>query len=213
MAQQNRNIRLTVEKTMGALREINLGRESALTTINPDKFVAEKEILRVWSHYGQYNENRIHFIIDGTKPESIKLGNVEFWPVIKDIHYFQLSCQNQNHTFTINGRMDYGEIFEEEFHISGDNLIPSIIYAMCLISEFGYSNAAEYWRACHTYNGHLNYTTQGEFLDKVIKFKESAEKLVEKYPFMQSFLQKCLKTLTIQLKASLNNISILRTKS
>lgn len=213
MTQQNCDTRLTVEKTMGALREINLGRESALTTINPDKFVAEKETLRVWSDYGQYNENRIHFIIDGTKPESIKLGNVEFWPVIKDIHYFQLSCDNQNHTFTINGAMNDGEIFEEEFYISGDNLIPSIIYAMCLISELGHSYAAEYWRACHKYNGHLNYATQGEFLDKVIKFKELAEKLVEKYPYMQSFLQKCLKTLTIQLKDSLNNLSVLRTNS
>lgn len=213
MAQQNRNIRLTVEKTMGALREINLGRESTLTTINLDKFVAEKETLRVWSDYGQYNENRIHFIIDGIKPECIKLGNVEFWPVIKDIHYFQLSCENQNHTFTINGGMDDGEIFEEEFYISGGNLIPSIIYAMCLISELGHSNAAEYWRTCHKYNGHLNYTTQGEFLDKVIKFKKSAEILIEKYPFMRSFLQKCLKTLTMQLKETLNNISILSTNS
>lgn len=213
MAQQNHNTRLTVEKTMGDLREINLGREPALTTINPDKFVAEKETIRVWSDYGQYNEDRIHFIVDGIKPESIKLGTVEFWPVIKDIHYFQLSCENQNHTFTINGAMHDGEIFEEEFYISGGYLIPSIIYAMCLISELGHSNAAEYWRACHKYNGHLNYTTQGEFLDKVIKFKESSEKLVEKYPFMQSFLQKCLKTLTIQLEDSLNNIAILRTKS
>ncbi len=213
MAQQNRNIRLTVEKTMGALREINLGREPGLSTINPDKFVAEKETLRVWSDYGQYNENRIHFIVDGIKPESIKLENVNFWPVIKDIHYFQLSCENQNHTFTINGAMDDGEIFEEEFYISGGDLIPSIIYAMCLISELGHSNAAEYWRSCHKYSGHLNYSTQGEFLDKVIKFKELAEELVEKYPYMQSFLQKCLKTLTIQLKESLNDISILRTKS
>lgn len=36
---------------------------------------------------------------------------------------------------------------------------------------------------------------------------------VEKYPYMQSFLQKCLKTLTIQLKDSLNNLSVLRTNS
>lgn len=213
MTQQNCDTRLTVEKTMGALREINLGRESALTTINPDKFVAEKETLRVWSDYGQYNENRIHFIIDGTRPESIKLGNVEFWPVIKDIHYFQRSCDNQNHTFTINGATNDGEIFEEEFYISGGNLIPSIIYAMCLISELGHSYAAEYWSACNKYNNHLDYSTPGEFLDKVIKFKESAEKLVEKYPYMQSFLQKCLKTLTIQLNESLNNLSVLRTNS
>ena len=202
---------LTVEKTMGGLREINLGTEPAYCLRSNNAFQSEVETIRIWSHYGQYNENRLHLQLEGSQPESIKVGNVEFWPVVKDVNYFQLSSSIQHHTFTLNGRLANGQVFEEEFFIDGGEVLPAVVYAICLISEIGSpALAAEYWSACHKNNGHLNYATKGEFLDKVVKFKEHSEKLMKEYPFMQGFLQRCLKKLVDDLKDSLDYISFLK---
>lgn len=172
----NNNLILTVEKTLGGLREINLGSKPAFRLVSYDKFHAEKVTLRVWSDYGQYNEDRIHLYIDGEEPSTIRIGDVEFSPVIKDIHYFQRSSSVADHTFTLNGKKDNGEIFEKEFFIKGHEVLPSIIYAMCIISHLeDIALSREYWHVCLLQS---HSTTKGEFLNKVLAFKDASEKML-----------------------------------
>lgn len=75
-----------IETTFGALREIKVGGSilKCGDNVRFEKFHGEKETLSCWQDYGQYNEDRIHLLQNGDETP-IKIGQWEFWPVVKDI--------------------------------------------------------------------------------------------------------------------------------
>lgn len=61
-----RNPTLIIEKTLGKLREVCMTND--LLKVREDailRFSAEKETLRIWQNYGQYNEDRLTITHDG----------------------------------------------------------------------------------------------------------------------------------------------------
>ena len=110
------------------------------------KFSATIETISSWSDYGQYNEDRIHLLQDG-KEIPVKIGQWEFWPLIKDIHYWQKKSEASNfHKVTLNGRDAKMQLFEVTFVIDGEELLPGIIYAMIIFSRVNdIKLGKEYW--------------------------------------------------------------------
>lgn len=200
-----------VEKTMGGLRQITLRRGNTSFALKTDySFSAEAETISCWQDYGQYNEDRLHLLWEGEE-KPIIIDEVEFWPIVKDIFYFQLSTSAHNfHRVTLNGKMSDGKIFEEEYTIKGDDILPEIIYLMILISKTGDPILTkDMWNAM-TRDLSLSYQTVGEHLDKVAQVKKLSEDILPEYPFMASFFQMGLPTIVERLKKSLEPLAILK---
>ena len=123
-----RNPTLIIEKTLGKLREIYItndlvkGREDAIS-----RFSAEKETLRIWQDYGQYNEDRLTITHDG-KTDNIVMDGFVISPVVKDTHFFTLSTGIHSHEFEIMGETPEGQIFELRLTISG----PENYHILCM---------------------------------------------------------------------------------
>ena len=201
-----------IETTFGALREIAIGGSILKCGDNSryEKFHAEKEILSCWQDYGQYNEDRIHLLQNGEE-KPIKIGQWEIWPVVKDIHYWQLSTDAHNHhRVTLSGRDSNGKLFEETFVIYGEEFLPGLVYAMILFSAADdVALGVEYWKALSG-RFSLNYSSVGEHLDKIMALKKLSEDIVKKHPYMELFLQNGMKKVVERLKESISKLEILK---
>ncbi len=201
-----------IETTFGALREIKVGGSilKCGDNVRFEKFHGEKETLSCWQDYGQYNEDRIHLLQNGDETP-IKIGQWEFWPVVKDIHYWQVSTEaNNHHRVTLSGRDGNGKLFEETFVIYGEELLPGLVYAMILFSVTNdITLGVEYWKALSG-KFSLKYASDGEHLDKVIALKKLSENIVKEHPYMELFLQKGMKEVVERLKESISKLEILK---
>lgn len=207
----NDKIIMGIETTFGALREIAIGGGilKCGDNVHSEKFHAEKETLSCWQDYGQYNEDRIHILQNGEE-SPIKIGQWEFWPVVKDIHYWQLSTEVHNHhRVTVNGRDGNGKLFEETFVIYGEGLLPGLVYAMILFSATNdITLGVEYWKALSG-KFSLNYSSVGEHLDKVMALKKISVNIVKEHPYMELFLQNGMNKVVERLKESISKLKIL----
>lgn len=200
-----------VEKALGSLREVQVrGINLDNTCISDKQFAAIDTTVSVWSHYGQYNENRLQILQNGTESPIIIKG-VEFWPVIKDVFYFQVSTDANNyHELTISGKFENGVIFEDTFCVRGSEALPGIIYIMVLIAETSNVELAkEYWNALTRGVG-LKYNSMGEHLDKVINLKKLSDRILGVYPYMTILLQKGLESVVANLKTSLDSLILIK---
>lgn len=201
-----------IETTFGALREITVGGSILKCGDNArfEKFHGEKETLSCWQDYGQYNEDRIHLLQNGEELP-IKIGRWEFWPVVKDIHYWQLSTEAHNHhRVTLSGRDGNGKLFEETFVIYGEKLLPGLVYAMILFSATDDIDlGVEYWKALSG-RFSLSYSSVGQHLDKVMALKKLIEGILEGHPYMELFFQNGMKKIVERLKDSISKLEILK---
>ena len=201
-----------IETTFGALREIKVG-GSILKygdNVRFEKFHGEKETLSCWQDYGQYNEDRIHLLQNGDETP-IKIGQWEFWPVVKDIHYWQVSTEaNNHHRVTLSGRDGNGKLFEETFVIYGEELLPGLVYAMILFSATNdIALGVEYWKALSG-RFSLKYASVGEHLDKVMALRKLSENIVKEHPYTELFFQNGMKKIVERFKGSISTLEILK---
>jgi|GEM_PF-7012133 hypothetical protein len=200
-----------LEQAMGSLRQTQVkGIGITIKSVANKKLGCVVETVSVWSHYGQFNENRIHLLQEGEE-KPICIEGVEFWPIIKDENYFQLSTHvNNYHKVTINGRLTNGSLFEETYTIPGDDFLSGIIEIIILIAFIGNAEEAKaFWNAMKRGLG-IKYNSPGEHLDKVIHFKEMCEDIIKIHPYMTFSLQQGLRILVQKLKESINLITILK---
>lgn len=201
-----------VELTMGSLRQLTEG-GNILRCGDGErfkKFSATIETISCWSDYGQYNEDRIHLLQDG-KEIPVKIGQWEFWPLIKDIHYWQKKSEASNfHKVTLNGRDAKMQLFEVTFVIDGEELLPGIIYAMIIFSRVNdIKLGKEYWDSLTGKRG-LKYSSHGEHLDKVINLQNVCKQIVEGHPYIELFLQNGLQGTVEHLRESFSQLEILK---
>lgn len=59
---------IALEKILGSLRQVSFYKNSHKCSdfIDTSRFSATKYILSCWSHYGQYNENRLVLMHEGS---------------------------------------------------------------------------------------------------------------------------------------------------
>lgn len=204
---------LTVEKSLGRLREISYDNPALCSTkIEELVFSAERKFLKCWQNYGQYNENRIILKSKETN-DKIIVNGVEFHPVIKDINYFQLSRDDaDSHTITIEGRYRDGRLFEETLKYKTRETLPHIIYAIIIISYASdISEALTFWKLLtHYYPNPSNNLKVGETLDLLIKLRDLGEKIISEYPFMESFIQNGLNQQKKDFQQRISDIDILK---
>ena len=202
-----RNPTLIIEKTLGKLREIYItndlvkGREDAIS-----RFSAEKETLRIWQDYGQYNEDRLTIIHDG-KTDNIVMDGFVISPVVKDTHFFTLSSGINSHKFEIIGETPEGQAFELRLGISEPEILPYIVYAIILLSYIKDVEKTEvFLKMIRT--GYLSGTI-GEKIDLIIEFKGLCGKVINEYPFMKLFLQKGFNEVIESIKSEIGKLSFL----
>ena len=204
---------LTVEKSLGRLREISYNNPAlCFTKIEDLIFSAEKKCLKCWQDYGQYNENRI-ILKNKETDDKIIVNGVEFHPVIKDIHYFQLSRDDINsHTITIEGWYRDGRLFEETLKYKTSETLPHIIYAIILISYASDINEAlTFWKLLTDYYPNpSNNLRVGETLDLLMKLQNFGKKIILEYPFMESFIQDGLNQQKKDFQQRISAIDILK---
>lgn len=198
---------LTIEQSLGCLKEINLGNVPALAPSWADrtnKFSVTRECIRCWQDYGQYSEDRLNILINGAS-NNIVINGYTFFPVVKDIFYWQLSSSVARHTFTLNYRTPTGELSESTFTIRSAEVLPFIIYAMVLISKMG-EDALTVWQL-------MNNTTPftlGELIDRIKSLQDSAKSIIGEYPFMERFFQDIIKCIADEAKKRLSEVYLLR---
>ncbi len=204
---------LTVEKTLGRLREIFYENPTLCGSNNiENNFYAEKKFLKCWQHYGQYNENRI--IIKNTQTnDKIILNGIEFNPVVKDIHFFLISRDNNDkHTITIEGRDKDGRIFEKSLEYKASETLPYIIYAFIIMSYTKDMNEAMiFWKLLTNY--YPNPTKDmniGENLDLISKLRDFGKKIILEYPFMEAFIQDGLNKQIQEFKCRISDLDLLK---
>ena len=202
-----RNPKLSIEKTLGKLREIYItkdlvkGREDSIS-----RFSAEKETLSIWQDYGQYNEDRLTIIHDG-KTDNIVMDGFVISPVVKDTHFFTLSTGIHSHEFEIMGETPEGQIFELRLTISGPEILPYIVYAIILLSYIKDVEKTEvFWEMIRT--GSLSGTI-GEKIDLIVEFKGLCGKIINEYPFMKLFLQKGFNEVIESIKSEIDKLTFL----
>ncbi len=141
----------------------------------------------------------------------VKIGQWEFWPIVKDIHYWQLSTTAHNHhRVTLSGRDGNGRLFEETFVIYGEELLPGLVYAMILFSSTNdIELGVEYWEAISG-RFSMKYSTVGEHLDKVISLKKLSETIIKEHPYMELFLQNGMTKVVEHLKESISVLEFLK---
>ena len=204
---------LYIEKAFGKLREVCIFPPNTLPKFEEDKssLVGNLDTIKVWSSYGQYNENRITLISNG-KNENILLNGFEISNSIKDTHYFQLSRDNADtHNFIIEGRDKSGRLFENEFYINGKDILPAIVYAILLITNLqDVEEANQYWRALNNNYWYETNLSLEEKLKLLIQIKQFAKKLINEYPFMEQFFQKGITNMIEICKSKLDEYNILK---
>ena len=206
------NTIIGIETTFGALRQIKVG-GSIYNSSDKDRFIkfkGEIEPISHWQYYGQYNENLIH-LFQQNEEIPIKIGEWEFCPIVKDVHYWQRTTESNNHhNITLNGRDGNGRIFEKTLVIRGEELLPGIVYAMVLLSYVNdVALGLEYWEAL---SGRCpwNQLTYGEHLDKVVSLNRLCKTILEEHPYMELFLQNGMRNVVEQLKESILQLEILK---
>lgn len=204
---------IVVEKSLGRLREIYYENPALCSMKIEDlDFSAEKKYLKCWQDYGQYNENRI-LLKNKSTDDKIIVNGVEFHPIIKDIHYFQLSRDDaDSHTITIEGRYRDGRLFEETLRYKTREILPHIIYAIIIISySTDINEAITFWKLLTDYYPNpTNNLKVGETLDLLMKLQDFGKKIVKEYPFMESFIQDGLNQQKNEFQQRISDIDILR---
>lgn len=197
---------LALEKALGQLRQVDIGGARVICAEREYPFSAAVETLTCWSDYGQYNENRLHLMqADEEKP--IVINAVEFCPVVRDIHYFQLSSSVQSHRFSVAGRRPSGELFEAGFRIDGDDILSAVVYAMILCAYVDDAAlASEYWSALH--GGDMRYGSIGEHIDRICDLRRMGRKIVAQHPYMEHMFQEGMKEPLVRLKAHLDRLTL-----
>ena len=202
-----RNPTLIVENTIGKLREIYITND--FVKVREDvisRFSAEKETLRIWQNYGQYNEDRLTITHDGNT-DNIVIDGFVISPIVKDTHFFTLSSGFNIHDFEIMGETPEGQVFELKLTISDPEILPYIVYAIILLSYIKDVEKTEvFWKMIRT--GYLSGTI-GEKIDLIIEFKGLCGKVINEYPFMKLFLQKGFNEVIESIKSEIGKLSFL----
>lgn len=203
---------LYIEKAFGKLREICIFPPNTLPVFQNDQksLVGELETIRVWSDYGQYNENRITLISNG-KNENICLNGFEISNSIKDTHYFQVSRDDADtHRFIIEGRDNKGRLFENEFFVQGRDVLPSIVYSILLITHLpNIELTNQYWKSINNNYWYKSNLSLEEKLKLLIQVKKFAKEILKEYPFMEMFFQKGITNMIEVCKFDLNEYNVL----
>lgn len=204
---------LYVEKAFGKLREVYIFPPNTLPSFKEDQnsLIGYINTVKVWSDYGQYNEDRITLTSNG-KSENIKLNGFEISNSVKDIHYFQVSRDDADtHRFIIEGRDNTGRLFESEFFIKGREVLPAIVYAILLISKLQNVDLAnQFWKALNRHEWYKNNLTIEEKLKLLIQIKRFAKNTISEYPFMELFFQRGISNMVDVCKAELEEYNILK---
>lgn len=200
---------VTLEKSFGSLREIDLGSNEAwrIAKLEDYKLTASIKTLRCWSDYGQFNENRISISIEG-KDDDIKINDSVFSANVKDVLKFYLSRDDVHHDFAISGQTLDGKIFEQTFYSNEDGVLPFIIYAMLLVAYAKEAKLAyTYWDMLMA--GKFPPTTVGRKIDLANEVKEMLKVLTKEYPFMKKFAQEGMERVAASLKSDLDSLKLL----
>lgn len=202
-------MKLTVTKTLGKLRESFHGMSGQVEPeFNETVFHADKSIDKVYSHYGQYNENTIR-LVNGDELETISVNGFEFSKLIDDVFYFQNSSPIVSHKFTINGRTPEGKLFEVKLGTDTEETLPSIIYAILFISAVKDVDLAQrYW--LEMFGSDMNHLLVGDLLNDMIALNGIAKNMIKGYPFMELFLQQGLERIKKTVISRLNQLEILK---
>lgn len=198
---------LTIEQSLGCLKEINLGNVPALAPGQTDrtkKFAVTRECIRCWQDYGQYNEDRLEILVDGAR-DNIGINGYTFFPVVKDIFYWQKSSSVPSHKFTLSYRTPKGELSDSTFIIHSAEVLPYIIYAMVLISKEGEASTT-FWELMNN----TNKFTLGELIDWINRLEGKAKRMMEDYPFMEKFFQNLIKQIADEANERLSKVHILK---
>lgn len=115
---------IALEKILGSLRQVSFYKNSHKCSdfIDTSRFSATKYILSCWSHYGQYNENRLVLMHEGNT-DDIELNGYTISSTVKDIHFFLTSRDVNEHDFTFSIQASDGEVYEQTFHIENNELL------------------------------------------------------------------------------------------
>lgn len=200
-----------LEKTLGGLRQVYLGNNEAfrIADLSIYRLTASVQTIRIWSDYGQFNEDRLTLSLDG-KQDNIILNGVTISHIVKDIVKFYVSHDDRHHKFTINWKTEKGDIYEQTFSLyceSEDALLPHIVYAMLLVSEVkDEETVLIYWDMLT--DGAFPNITVGKQLDYANKLKEIGNKIVQTYPFTEKFFQDGMKKVTTFLKKEIDKLEL-----
>lgn len=203
---------LYIEKAFGKLREVCIFPPNSIPKFQDgqNSLVGNLDNIRVWSDYGQYNEDRIILIPNG-KNENIFLKGFEISNTIKDTHYFQISRDNADtHSFIIEGRDNTGRLFEKEFSINGRDVLPAIVYAILLMTQLQDIDLTnQYWKALNNNYWYKSNLSLEEKMKLLIQIKRFAKNLIKEYPFMELFFQNGITNMIEVCKSDLNEYNIL----
>lgn len=201
---------IALEKILGSLRQVSFYKNSHKCSdfIDTSRFSATKYILSSWFYYGQYNENRLVLMHEGST-DDIELNGYTISSTVKDIHFFLTSRDVDKHDFTFSIQAPDGEVYEQTFHIDNYELLPYIVYAIILLTYVKDKNKTSvFWNML--IQGTLPYLSLGQKLDYVNELNVIAKSIIEKYPFTKQFFQKGLKEIVSKLKSELSSFEILK---
>lgn len=206
---------LAIEKTLGGLRQVDLGNEKTfrLVAIDNYRLTASVKTLRVWSDYGSLNENRLTLSLDG-KQDDIVINGTTIDHVVKDVYKFYNPSNRRDcsHSFTLNWKIPEGCLAENTFDlacddIDNDSLLPHIVYAMLIISEVKDAQLClTYWDILT--RGCFPIVSIGKNLDNVNNLKQLGDKLIKEYPFIQKFFQDGLRNAVNFLKKEIDKLCL-----
>lgn len=207
---------LVLEKTLGGLRQVDLGCVGAYRCVAIDNYrlVASVKTLRIYSDYGQFNENRLTLSLDG-KQDDIEINGTTIDRVVKDVHKFYNPLRRRDcyHSFTLNWKTPEGSLAENTFDLScddidNDSLLPHIVYAMLIISEVKDTKLSGiYWDMLTS--GTFPIVSIGRKLDYVNNLKVIGEKLTKEYPFTEKFFQDGMQTAINFMKEEIGKLGLL----
>lgn len=201
---------IALEKILGSLRQVSFYKNSHKCSdfIDTSRFSATKYILSCWSHYGQYNENRLVLMHEGNT-DDIELNGYTISSTVKDIHFFLTSRDVNEHDFTFSIQASDGEVYEQTFHIENNELLPHIVYAIILLTSVKDKNKTSiFWTML--IQGTIPYVSLGQKLDYVNELKMIAKSIIEEYPFTKQFFQDGLKEIVSKLKSELSSLEKLK---
>ena len=206
---------LALEKTLGGLRQVDLGCEKIFRRVAIDNYLltASVKIIRVWSDYGSLNENRLTLSLDG-KQDDIVINGTTIDHVIKDVYKFYnpLNRRDCSHSFTLNWKTPEGYLSENTFYlacddIENDSLLPHIVYAMLLVSEVKDAQLClTYWDILT--RGSFPIVSPGQNLDNINNLKQLGDKLAKEYPFTQKFFQDGIQNAVNFMKEEIDKLGL-----